>query len=249
MVRTSLVSRLAVGALMVAGLLAIVPQHVSADMIPPIVTLSDGTRTIHVPQDTFMFDPETNEFASAGNTYVADSAGLGFTLQWDLVANPDPYLTGTISVLNFSGATQNFTLSYIQPVSPAFAGPTNSRGSIEISVQDFFNSGAAQLTTAGSLPIYQPMIDGVNQPNTLLNTANLVVSSQGGIAGLVSSFGPVYGGPAIANDIGVVVNFSLTNLDLASGTVYYEVVPEPASLVIMAAGMVAFGLALARRRG
>jgi hypothetical protein len=93
------------------------------------------------------------------------------------------------------------------------------------------------------------MIDGVTQ-NTLLNTATLTSTGTQGIVSTSAAFGPIFGGPSVTSDIGIEVNFSLTSFDLASGTVFYSVVPEPSTLATVSVGLVAMlGLVWVRRRG
>lgn len=245
MVRTLSRSRWAGSLLWAAAVLALSPLAAVAELVPPIVRISDGTTTFTVPEDSFTFDPETNQFESTGSI----TAPGDFQFGWDLATNPDPLVIGTISVLNFSGVTNNYTLTYIQPASPLLNAPTTSKGSIEIGVQNVDGGGTAVLTTAGLTPIYQALIDGVPQAS-LLNTANLTATGSQGIVSTSAAFGPIGGGPAVNTDIGIEVNFSLTGgFDLASGTVFYQVVPEPSTIATLALGMTAMlGLAWARRR-
>lgn len=236
-------SRLASRALLAGLILAVAPLSALADMVPPIVRISNGTTTVEVPAESFVFDPETNQFASTGSINAP-----GFEFGWDLTTNPDPFVVGTISMLNFSPTTQNFTLSYIQPVNPTLNAPTISEGSIEIGVQNVNGGPTAVLSTAGSTPIYQAMIDGVTQ-NTLLNSTTLSASTSQGLVSTSAAFGPLFGGPAVMSDIGIEVNFSLTAFDLASGSVYYSVIPEPSTVITTGLGLLAMmGLAWARRR-
>lgn len=243
MVRTLCFSRWAAIAL-VAVLLSAAPLSALADMVPPIVRVSSGSTTFEVPSESFVFDPETNQFQSTGSVMTPGAFEFG----WNLTTNPDPFVVGTISMLNMTASPQNYTLTYIQPVNPTLNSPTISHGSIEIGVQNV-DGGTAVLTTAGLTPIYQAKIDGVTQ-NTLLNTATLTSSGSQGLVSTTAAFGPIYGGPAVFSDIGIEVNFSLTSFDLASGTVFYSVVPEPSTLATVGLGMIAMlGLAWVRRRG
>lgn len=216
-----------------------------AEPVPPTVRISNGTTSVEIPSDAFVFDPETNLFASEGTI----SAPGDFQFAWDLTANPDPFIIGTISVLNFSTMPSNFQLTYVQPATPTLAAPTTANGSIEIGVQNFNGDATAVLTTAGATPIYQALIDGSLQ-TTLLNTANLVATGPLAIANTSASFGPIFGGPAVNTDIGIEVNFNVTGGDLVSGSVFYNVVPEPSSLAALTGGILSIlGLAWVRRRG
>ena len=51
---------------------------------------------------------------------TATSAG-SYTMQWDLLLDPDPSISGSIALTNASASTQTFTLNVSQAVSPTVA--------------------------------------------------------------------------------------------------------------------------------
>ena len=225
----------------------------------PTITVSFGgqTVTISLEEDEGGLP---GEFAGAGSqfvnlgsvdvsdpdyaTYLAETGGAyGVDLSWDLHTNADPFVTGVINVLNFTGSTTTFTLNYLQPVAPAIVNGVGT-GSIAIGIQDVFNSGTGSLTSAGGGPIYTPQVDGsVFGAGELLAGTSLNVTTQGETVSTTANFGPTAVG-AVGSSLGLEIEFSLTNLDLATGTSVFEVVevPEPSSMVLLAMGLVSVGV-------
>lgn len=230
----------------------------------PTVTVSFDGNMVTIPLSE---NGSTGGFASAGSqfvdlgiavpiddpdfdTYNAQTGGnFGVNLLWDLETNADPFVTGVINVFNFTGSATTFTLNFSQPVAPAVASGVGT-GSIALAIQDVFNSGTGSLTSAGGGPIYTPSVDGsVFGAGELLAGTALNVSSVGETVSTTASFGPTAVG-AVNSDLGLEIEFNLTNLDLATGTSIFDVVtvPEPSSVVLLAIGLVSMGVWRKRRR-
>ncbi len=232
----------------------------------PTVTVSFGGNMVTIP-----FEPNgsPSSFVSVGSQFVdlgavpnsdpdyasytdptnGSGGQFGVNLSWDLESDADPFVTGVINVFNFTGSTTTFTLNFMQPVAPAVVNGTGT-GSIAIAIQDVFNSGSGTLSSAGGGPIYTPQVDGAAfGAGTLLSGTSLGISTAGETVSTNASFGPSAVG-AVGTSLGLEIEFSLTNLDLATGTSIFEVVevPEPSSIVLLAIGLVSIGVWRKRRR-
>ncbi len=235
--------------------LVIIVSPALATPLAPHMIVSDGGTQLIINSSQFTKMEDGSFHATSGSDWIGsdgnvvddpENPGVPWAVQYDITGDPDPYVDGTFAVLNFSGSTQTFSFSYLQPVFPHT--PVSTNGSIEISVQDFFNSGAATLANSGATPIYQSLIDGAAHVS-MLSATTLSVSTTGGIASTSDTFST---GPtgAVTSDIGIDVVFTLTNFDLAAGTVFFEtIIPEPSSLSLIAIGLVGLaGWRVVRRR-
>ncbi len=195
-------------------------------------------------------NPTAEDIVALHALQQAQAAGMqGIGAAVDLAGNPDPFVTGVISVLNFTGSTQTFTLNYLQPVAPVVVNGVGT-GSVAIAIQDVFNSGTGTLASAGGAPIYNPEVDGgVFGAGQLLAGTTLNVTTAGETVSTNASFGPTAVG-AVNTSLGIEIEFSLTNLDLATGTSIFEVVeiPEPSTIVLLGLGALVMAIPRCVRR-
>lgn len=249
--------QLAVAAAIATWVVAPVMADPNPTFEAPTVTLSFGGNTVEIP---FSEIGTPGNFGSVGSqfidlgavdesdpdyaTYDTQTGGMyGVDLSWDLETHADPFVTGVINVFNFTGSTTTFTLNFLQPIAPAVANGVGT-GSIALAIQDVFNSGTGSLTSAGGGPIYTPEVDGgVFSAGELLAGTALNVSNAGETVSTNASFGPTAVG-AVGTSLGLEIEFSLTNLDLATGTSIFEVVevPEPSSALLLALGVMSIGI-------
>jgi hypothetical protein len=205
--------------------------------------------------DSTYDETDLNCAPGPGDTFVCVGGGLvvgDLTLNsWNMTFDIDPVVTGITAVTNNNLiSSQQFTMVFTLPTGPI--GPsTLTGGSLQGGVTDNTGDGATLSTAAGSA-FYQGLIDGVSDP-----ARTLYADPQSFAAGAFLSnnvpniaFGtpiPSLPSPAVAANIGIRLDFILTPGDSASFTSnFVVVVPEPATGVLVALGLVA--LAAHRRR-
>lgn len=178
--------------------------------------------------------------------------GGGWVLDsWNLFADPDPQISNIASVTNNTGVTQSFVISVALPTNISFGPPSFIRGSIGLTATDANGSGLVELSSSGSNPIYNGLIDGTSV-RTLLD-APQSFSAAGAFNGVSTgtfNFGiPVQESVAVATltSIGLEVRFDLTAGDTASFTSVFDVqpIPEPGTALLLGLGLV--GLAARSR--
>jgi len=182
-----------------------------------------------------------------GNGEEASYEGMqnrpNWTFEWDLMGDPDPFITGSVSMVNNSGATQTFLIDISIPISPALAAPTLMGGSIQGGMT--VDNTPGELSSVGD-SIYRALIDGaeVGEPAKLFDdptTTGLVGAGLSPSLGS-ESFGtpiPSAPGPAVSSSIGIRFEFSLTPGDRATFTASFFVIPAPGAAGVFAiAGLV-----------
>jgi hypothetical protein len=163
---------------------------------------------------------------------------------WDeITLDPDPSVSFVGSFTNLNAMAQNFVFSVVTPVIPPL--PTSLYGgSTSVSVGDTGTDGAT-LSNATGQPGYAGTIDGANQ---LLLLNPLSLSAPPGGTNSKTEWNGLYAtipGPAVNSTIGITHRFNLTGLDNATFNSTFNVIPEPGTLGLFAAGL--FGLALCGR--
>ena len=173
----------------------------------------------------------------------------GWTIQdWDSSVKEDPWITNNFTVSNNTGATKTYTISVSSPI-PAFNADTISQSTIQLRLLDSNSTGGATTTSQPGIDVYQGIVNGTTELALLtdpfsLTCANPVDCTLNGTAtaGVVSqAFGPV-----VATNIGLTISFELTAGDSASVLSRFEIVPEPATGMLVGLGVL--GLAALRRR-
>ena len=97
-----------------------------ATLFTVTVKASDGsqsTQTIASNAGTITTLPDGVTQNWKGSATQAGS----YTMQWDLLLDPDPSISGSIALTNAAATTQTFTLSVSQPIASTPAGSAISR--------------------------------------------------------------------------------------------------------------------------
>jgi hypothetical protein len=217
------------------------------DPIEPSIGLmwgEDGTG------NTWMDGMNDTEFVPNGDDSFTLIAGTaldpmeltGCEISLTMTYDPDPYVDAVFGVKNTLLVDQTFTFTFTSPVSPALTPSTLFQGTMSGSVTA--DGTAGSLSTSG-VALYQGFIDSdlvlefYEDPYSLAAAAG----ESPEIPGVVTS-GP-QSGPAADSTIEMTYTFTLSPGELASinGIFLVEVVPEPATMVLLGLGAV-----LLRRR-
>ena len=213
------------------------------------MTASDGShsqQTITASNGTITDMPDGTQ-----NWKGSVSQAGSYTMQWDLLLDPDPSVSGSIALTNASAGTQTFTLNVSLPINPANQPPAGSAtfGSSAISISDANGDSTATLGAQTGSAIYTAYINAnVTQKQLFTAPYSKLVSQPGGVAVDSQSFPPpVTATTALATSLGIQHSFTLTAGDSATmNSTFTITVPEPCSLVL--AGLGALGLVAVRAR-
>ncbi len=180
----------------------------------------------------------------AGSAFHAPT---GVSLSFNLNGDPDPLITGNLTVENLLLASVDITLVVILPIAPTIPGATIMTGSAALTLTS--DVGGGSFSTLDGSPVWQGLIDGVSAgaAASLFSDPFAMVNPGFGSLSDSANFGPV-AGPAALDSIGIEINFSLTQLDQASITSVFHVVaiPGPGVIALLAVGAV--GTRRRRRR-
>ncbi len=207
------------------------------------VGILGNTQTLH-PEALQTGIP--NQYGLNGNMTMA---GL-WNLTWDMTVDTDPFVNGVFGLTNMSGATQTFVLNVTLPITPAVTPSSLIGGSIGGSVTDANNDGTATVANSGGAPLFDGLLDGASALTIINAPFSFSAPFAGGTANIpatnVGLPGPTIPGPAVLNTIGINHIFTLTPGDTVALTSFFLVVPEPASLGLLACGILV--MAVKRRR-
>ncbi len=110
-----------------------------------------STQNIALGNATILPDGVTQEFKG-----VFTQTG-SYSLQYDLLLNPDPSVSGSVALTNVANSTQTFTLNVSQSIASVPAG-SQDFGSSAISLADFNNSGGATVARRRAVPSTRPSL-------------------------------------------------------------------------------------------
>jgi PEP-CTERM motif len=172
------------------------------------------------------------------------NSAMGWGLQWDLVIDPDPSITGVASFTNLMGITMNFTYTVSANSTVAIPAPT-VLGSSAITVTDGVSLGGATMSALAGDSVYNAFINAATQ-ETLFDAAYTLVAPQFNSNSDNDSWGPQAATVPlfIGDTFGINHDFSLTPGDQATVNSNFYIIPEPATMTLLALA----GVAVLRRR-
>ena len=179
---------------------------------------------------------------SGGFRYSGGGAAGPVSMSYSLLGSPDPRISGSFTLENFSLATVEVILQVTLPISPAFLDGTGLTGSVAVGMTADDDGGT--LAALAGVPFWRGLIDGipVGGATDLLIGLNMVQEGIGSPPGAQQGFVLVAGPPALET-IGIRISFSLTPGEQVSFTSVFDVVPGPGGLAV-----VVFAVVLTRRR-
>ena len=189
---------------------------------------------------------QTGDVTSTMGTFSGEmmDATPVWDYSWNLMSDPDPFISGNFTVTNTSSMMQTFDITFGLPISPSFTNGYMT-GSLSASYVDANNDGTAML----NLNTWEGLIDGTSQ----MSLSPFVGSCMGG-PGCFVSIGEVTEGPTLYtgdanNTIGIHMNFGLSAGDSATFNTLFDVTPVPVPAAVWLFGSGLIGLAgFARRK-
>ncbi|NLG44725.1 MAG: hypothetical protein GX547_15900 [Phycisphaerae bacterium] len=207
---------------------------------------ASGTGVLEFTQDQLVYNANTDTYIwNTGTQFIFDEFFTPIaTLQnanLALQLNSTKKIAGAFAVQ--SGSTDTvFTITMPQLSFANLAAPSASVG-LAVNVTDTNNNGVAMLAVPPAGGILITHYNGLVPSGTLFEEVLPGVSNPTGSTSTLA-YVPYTPLPFGAGDMNSQLAFSLTAGDLGGGTHYFQIIPEPAGLALLASGL----LLLGRRR-
>ncbi|MFA5252977.1 MAG: hypothetical protein WC454_10400, partial [Phycisphaerae bacterium] len=92
---------------------------------------------------------------------LADStSNVAFDAEWEFTFESDPYVISWVSIKNTTSASQTYTITFTEPVTPAISPSSIYGGSVSGSLTTDPQGG--YISTIASQPLFVGIIDGVD---------------------------------------------------------------------------------------
>ena len=234
-----------------AGLLMAQAAAIATPLIPSELPALGLKINDHGQGPPEWVSPYGIEIARNKFQYRGNRGNARWDIDWDIEADPDPFLNATFTITNHLPTAQNFTLNAVLPISPQITVGTLTGGSFSGTLMDTGQGATLDaINGASPPPMYMARIDGVDfQALDLPSLPVTAIPFGTAILGPMHFGTPIPSLPGPTNvltDIEIETNIRVSGGDIAIvvATFVVEPVPEPGTLAVLALG----GLALVYRR-
>jgi hypothetical protein len=170
-------------------------------------------------------------------------------VDWDVLLDPDPGISGPVIVTNNFAVPATFNLFMLLPTVGVYPAGSTMFGSSSITVGDANFDGVASLSTVAGSAVYNALADGVLQRQLYPHAYSLlpVFGPPGSTNSETRTFSGELTTSALTTEIGIRHHFTLSPGDSATANSSFFIVPEPSTCLLGIAG-IALVVATARRR-
>ncbi len=199
----------------------------AAVVLPP--SLTGSVEVVGMMTKNFDYNlMSTSVVQGAGSAYQfmgTDLANNGtidvWDYSWNTMADADPFIDSTFTIINLTGGTQTFNVSLGLPVSPAFS-PGFKTGLLGFDFSDANGDGSASVT----LNNWDGLIDG----SSAMSLFAVSIPCSG--VNCTGSVGPVTDGPllhaaGVSASLGNNLSFDLSAGDSITVHTRFELTPVP----------------------